>query len=160
MREESIPAVCPMCDAEFTGPAFLVEGARSKGRRRWGVRELICEPCYRLGWTTVDGKPVSAAAAVRQRDHFEWRSLAGRGPEQPAAPCAACGRLVVRGADPLLKRVTCSHSCSTSLTRRRNGNQGTDRPCPECGDRIDTGRTDSRYCSNACRQRAYRKRRG
>lgn len=149
-----------MCDTPITGPAFLVEASRSQGRRRWKVRALLCEPCYRLGWPTIDGRSVSAAATTRQRSRFEWFALVGRGAEQAPAPCAACGRLIVRGADPLLKRVTCSHSCSTSLTRSRNGNKGTDRPCPECGDPIVTGRADSRYCSNACRQRAYRKRRG
>lgn len=150
-----------MCDNTITGPGFLVEAARSKGGRRWAVRALLCEPCYRSGFTTTeDGRTLSAEATTRQRPRFEWTQLVGRGTEMPAEPCASCARLVVRASDPLLKRVTCSQSCNTSLSRSRNGNQGADRPCPECGDRIDTGRADSRYCSNACRQRAYRRRRG
>jgi endogenous inhibitor of DNA gyrase (YacG/DUF329 family) len=150
-----------MCDSEFAGPGFLVDAARSKGSRRWKVRALICKPCYRRAWTTdTDGRTVTTGYAARQRDRFEWFDLVGRGAEMPAAPCVSCARMVVRASDPLLKRVTCSHSCSVSLTRKRNGNKGVDRPCPECGDPIDTGRADSRYCSNACRQRAYRKRRG
>ncbi|MFJ4623063.1 hypothetical protein [Streptomyces sp. NPDC088812] len=158
MGEEMSPSVCPMCDGEIAGPGFLVDAFRSKGRRRWGVRELICEPCYRTGWLTVDGKSVTAAAATRQRPGFVWYALVGRGAEQPAEPCAACGRQVVRNADPLLKRVTCSHSCSTSLTRSRNGGKGSGRPCETCGKAVTTGRADSRYCSPACRQKAYRQR--
>ncbi|MER6557230.1 hypothetical protein ABT300_05595 [Streptomyces sp. NPDC001027] len=159
MSDGMSPVVCPMCDGEIAGPGFLVEAARSKGRRRWGVRELICEPCYRRGFsTTEDGRIVSTAFTERQRDRFEWYSLAGRGTEQPAEPCAACGRQVVRNSDPLLKRVTCSHSCSTSLTRTRNGNNGSGQPCETCGTTVTTGRADSRYCSAACRQKAYRQR--
>ncbi len=148
-----------MCDGEFTGPGFLVDAARSKGRRRWWVRVLLCEPCYRRGFTTTeDGRTVTAGFATRQRDRFEWFDLVGRGTEQPAAPCAACGRMVVRASDPLLKRVTCSQSCSVSLTRSRNGNNGSGNPCETCGEAITTGRADSRYCSPACRQKAYRER--
>lgn len=159
MSEEQSPAVCPMCDAEFTGPGFLVEASRTKGRRRWRVRTLLCEPCYRRGFTpTEDGRTVTAGIATRQRDRFEWYQLVGRGTEQPPAPCEACGRIVVRASDPLLKRVTCSHSCSTSLTRSRNGGKGGGLPCQVCGEPIDTGRADSRYCSSACRQKAYRQR--
>jgi hypothetical protein len=148
-----------MCDGEFTGSGFLVEAARSKGPRRWGVRALICEPCYRRGFTTAeDGRTVSTAFTERQRHRFEWFSLAGRGEEQPPTSCAACGRLVVRNSDPLLKRVTCSLSCSVSLTRSRNGNKGSGQPCETCGKEITTGRADSRYCSPPCRQKAYRQR--
>lgn len=76
-------------------------------------------------------------------------------------PCAACGQPVIRNADPLLKRVTCSMACDSSLSRSRNGrqgNQGSGRPCETCGERITTGRADSRYCSPKCRQKAYRQR--
>jgi predicted nucleic acid-binding Zn ribbon protein len=147
-----------MCDAEFTGPGFLVEAVRSRGSSRWWIRVLICEPCYRVGCPTVDGHTVYAHQDTRRRHRFEWMRLVGRGPEQPPAPCAACGRVLVRGADPLLKRVTCSHSCSTSLTRKRNGNQGGSQPCDICGKAITTGRADSRYCGSACRQKGYRQR--
>ncbi|MEH0587407.1 hypothetical protein QA942_26305 [Streptomyces sp. B21-106] len=159
MREGMSPAACPMCDGEINGPGFLVEASRSKGRRRWRVRELICEPCYRRGFTTTeDGRTATTAFTERQRDRFEWLRLVGRGREQAPEPCVACGRLVVRASDPLLKRVTCSHSCSTSLTRSRNGNQGAAEPCETCGQEIATGRADSRYCSPACRQKGYRQR--
>lgn len=158
MRERaSVP--CPMCDTKFTGPGFLVEASRSHGRRRWKARALLCEPCYRSGFVvTEDGKTMTAGNDARRRGRFEWLWLVGRGAEQSAEPCAACGQMVVRGADPLLKRVTCSHSCSTSLTRSRNGNKGTGQPCTGCGEPITTGRADSRYCSPACRQKAYRQR--
>ncbi|MFF9153836.1 hypothetical protein ACF1AB_16585 [Streptomyces sp. NPDC014846] len=152
-------AACPMCDTGITGPGFLVEAARSRGNSRWKVRALLCEPCYRRGFTvTEDGQTLHAGDAARTNGRFQWLTLVGRGAEQPAEPCAACGQMVVRASDPLLKRVTCSQSCSVSLTRSRNGNQGSGKPCEVCAETITTGRADSRYCSSRCRQKAYRQR--
>ncbi|KUL26612.1 hypothetical protein ADL12_32150 [Streptomyces regalis] len=143
-----------MCSEPFAdSPAYLMHGGRWANRRWKKALLLICEDCY------------DSRKALGNTDHRKYPvwvlDMVGRGFNvMPPTPCVACGQLVIRLDDPLLKRVTCSHSCSTSLTRSRNGNLGTDRPCPECGDRIDTGRADSVYCSNACRQRAYRRRRG
>lgn len=153
MREEE----CAMCDTPIAGAACLVEATRRHGRRTWGTRELICEPCYRKGWLDPE-TGLSRSADLRSRRGFEWHQLVGRGGEVPPAPCASCGRAVIRNADPLLQRVTCSHSCSTSLTRTRNGGKGSGQPCDTCGTPVTQGRADSRYCSSACRQKAYRKR--
>lgn len=79
----------------------------------------------------------------------------------PPTPCVACGHPVIRNSDPLLKRVTCSFACDSSLSRSRNGregNKGSGQPCETCDEQITTGRADSRYCSSACRQKAYRSR--
>jgi hypothetical protein len=150
---------CPMCGTDLTSrTAYLVEAQHRKGRRSWYARTLICQGCYRSG-IRDPGR--------RSTKGFEWLWLAGAFngsvPELPPTPCAACGQLVVRGADPRLKRVTCSVACSVSLTSSRNArvaaaNTGSGQPCETCGEQITTGRADSRYCGSACRQKAYRRR--
>lgn len=65
---------------------------------------------------------------------------------------------MVRGAEVLMRGVTCSAACRTSLTRRRNGGRGSGRPCGACGTPVTAGRADSAYCDAACRQKAYRRR--
>lgn len=140
-----------MCSGVIEGPVYLVSGARKWGRRWLSAQLGICGACYRLA---TPGAP----AATREKPKVRWYDMTGRGEQQSAAACEACGRMVIRNADPLLKRVTCSHSCATSFTRSRNGNQGSGQPCEVCGTAITTGRADSRTCSPACRQKAYRQR--
>ncbi|MFD7982121.1 hypothetical protein ACFV4M_01910 [Kitasatospora indigofera] len=138
---------CPMCNQTFHEPAYMVDGDR-KYRRSWARRTLlICPTCY--------AKPPLERATSKVRWHRLHAELGG---VLPPAPCLHCGRLVVRGADVRLKRVTCSKACSTALGRVSSGNVGPGRPCAGCGAAITTGRADSKFCGSACRQRAYRRR--
>lgn len=150
-----------MCSDPFNGPAYLVNATRWKGRRRWGIRELICEPCYLRGRLNPETH-LTPPDSERTGEHFQWHPWpTGRGALLPPTPCEGCGLVVVRHGDPLLKRVTCSASCLTSLSDSRNaarGNKGSGNPCETCGEQITTGRADSRYCSPKCRQKAYRQR--
>lgn len=146
-----------MCSEPIDGPLYLVTGTQRHGRRWSGGQFGICTGCYTTGGPDPE-TGLTKLASLRETKDFHWQDLVGRGKPLPAAECAGCGRLVVRAADPLLKRVTCSRTCSTSLTRTRNGNQGSGQPCEGCGNAITTGRADSRYCGSACRQKAYRKR--
>jgi hypothetical protein len=77
-----------------------------------------------------------------------------------ARPCTACGRPViapryrcsVRGG-----RVFCSKGCEGFMYRyERHAAAVT--TCLRCGDAFTPGRGDSKYCSGACRQAAYRQR--
>lgn len=43
-----------------------------------------------------------------------------------------------------------------TATSPANGVTPGDRECPVCSGDLPIGRSDRRYCSNACRQRAYR----
>lgn len=149
---------CGLCGESKLDVAYLVDGARKyPGQRRWSrLRFLLCRGCYEFGVDIETGR--QRAAGTRELDRTRWDWVVGRGEEMPPAPCVACGQMVIRNADPLLKRVTCSQSCSVSLTRSRNGNQGSGQPCEACGEQITTGRADSRYCGSACRQKAYRQR--
>lgn len=145
-----------MCGAEDLEAVYLVDGGIKypRQRRHYPTRFNICGDCYAAGFTE-NGYMYYPG---RERDRVQWHRVVGRGDLMPAAPCEHCGQLVIRNADPLLKRVTCSPSCLTSLTRSRNGNKGSGQPCETCGEPITTGRADSRYCGSACRQKAYRRR--
>lgn len=142
---------CRLCGAEDLEVVYVAEGGIKYPRQRSWTRERInvCAACHDLGPT-----PMSEWHTSRVR----WYKVTGRGEVMEPTPCAACGLHVIRNADPLLQRVTCSHACTTSLTRIRNGNQGSGQPCETCGEQVTTGRADSRYCGSACRQKAYRQR--
>lgn len=151
---------CGFCGTAGLAVGYLVDGARKyPGGRRWTrTRLLICTGCYTAGFDPGAGYEIPTA---RERPRIRWYRLAGRGALMDPAPCAACGQPVIRNSDPLLKRVTCSLACDSSLSRSRNGregNRGSGRPCETCSEPIMTGRADSRYCGPACRQKAYRKR--
>ena len=156
MREGS-SQLCVMCGAGLLGgTAYLVDGNRREGRRWRFARFLICEGCYERGRPDPDTGRTRAASA-RRTESVEWWELAGRGAALPPQHCVAgCGLVVVRGAEALLRGVTCSRACRTSLTRKRNGGQGSGRPCGACGAIVTAGRADSVYCGARCRQKAYR----
>lgn len=138
---------CPMCSQTFHGPAYMVDGARKHGRSWTRTTLLICPPCY--------AKPPLEHEASRIRWH--WLHAA-TGEPLPPAPCLNCGRVIIRGANNRLQRITCSKVCSTALTRVSTGNAGSSQPCAGCGTAITTGRSDSKFCGSPCRQRAYRQR--
>ncbi|MFD8823867.1 hypothetical protein ACFV1C_16085 [Streptomyces sp. NPDC059605] len=157
MREGS--RNCVMCTAGLLGgTAYLVDGARRQGRRSRALRFLICEACYERGCPDPE-TGLTREVSARRTKRAEWWSLAGRGEALPPQECVAgCGLVVVRGAETLMKGVTCSRACRTSLTRKRNGGQGSGRPCGACGKPVTAGRADSAYCGGRCRQKAYRRR--
>lgn len=120
------------------------------------TRLLICDACYERGRPDPD-TGLTRAASARRTGTVEWWGLAGRGTVLPPQACGAgCGLTVVRGAEVLMRGVTCSAARRTSLTRRRNGGRGSGRPC---GTPVTAGRADSAYCDAARRQKAYRRRR-
>lgn len=144
-----------MCAADLSGgPAYLVFGSLRHGRRRDFARFLICEPCYVKG--APDPSGLSRPDDARRTKNAWWVDLVGRGAVLPSGPCVACGLVVVRRAERLLKGVTCSRACRTSLTRIRSGGKGSGRPCGHCGRTVTAGRADSVYCGSPCRQKAYR----
>jgi hypothetical protein len=77
-------------------------------------------------------------------------------------PCEACGRLVLSMDNRLYRQhVACSRTCRQRLDeqRRRTGRHAHERTCTQCEQTFTSTRGDARYCSPACRQRAYRRRR-
>jgi hypothetical protein len=80
--------------------------------------------------------------------------------------CTSCGRPVVRTTDSVWRvlDVCCSRRCyaaaRTRQARERRRRARADRVCDTCGETFTPSRSDAVYCSNACRQRAYRGRKG
>lgn len=72
------------------------------------------------------------------------------------SPCAGCGRMVVHLPTWRHDWVACSPRCRRRVYR---GNVWGRSTCDGCGEAFDASRADARYCSSACRQRAYRQRR-
>lgn len=129
----------------------LVYTKRARARRRWTERRNapICRSC---ATTPEAGSADARVSALRRGD-----------PEGEAAPCAACGLPVILEPDPRRKVATCSDLCrsrvySAAATQRRVAESVT-RSCEGCGRGME-GRSDRRYCTPACRQRAYRARVG
>jgi hypothetical protein len=85
----------------------------------------------------------------------------------PAEQKAATKRDVCRGCEqPLLlparyraEVVACSNRCVQRCRRRSNRQYRPSITCQECATAFQPSRSDSRYCSTACRQKAYRQRR-
>jgi hypothetical protein len=75
-----------------------------------------------------------------------------------AAPCEACGLEVHFCAGAWWHaHVACSQRCRKTLWRRPT-RRAKDRPCNACGIEFTPKRSDARYCTPACKQRAYRER--
>ncbi|MEU0038460.1 hypothetical protein [Streptomyces sp. NPDC006333] len=146
--------ICRVCGATDLDAVYLVQGSvKYPKQRSWYPERIhICRDCHGRGETPVDQWYVN---------HVRWTRVVGRGDLMPPTPCERCGLHFIRNGDPLLKRMTCSASCLTSLSDSRNasrGNKGSNQPCESCGEPITTGRADSRYCGSSCRQKAYRRR--
>ncbi len=83
----------------------------------------------------------------------------------PPYPCEHCGRTVLNEENERQysrKRVYCSLRCraklKTALKKREREGQRQRLLCRSCGKQNKTLRMDTVYCSNACRQRDYRRR--
>lgn len=93
------------------------------------------------------GRMTTVCAACAARHQYWYRR-----------PCASCGR-AVRFAEQRAEYVTCcgDHAAKARNVRRRQSARRAE--CAGCAQPVPAGRSDLRYCSNACRQRAYRARR-
>jgi hypothetical protein len=84
--------------------------------------------------------------------------------DDAAKPCAGCGRPVHNLTYSVYYRrfTFCSEVCRpkalAAYGRNRRCEARGDRPCEGCGETFKPTRTDARFCSVACKQRAYRQR--
>lgn len=138
---------CAVCEQPIGGPAVAIDVHRRRNRRErgWVAREAVCLECV--------SKPAdrTALAYVDGVAHVEswWR-------EETPAPCAGCGRPTIVRPDGRRRVVACSSACRTA-SYRENSSVTVTRECDGCGTVI-AGRSDRRYCSPACRQKAHRRR--
>jgi hypothetical protein len=83
----------------------------------------------------------------------------------PRQLCEYCGRVVVNRATPRQwqsEHVFCCERCKrryfTKRAKEQRARARQDLRCEVCGEPFEAARSDAKYCSNACRQRAYRER--
>ena len=90
--------------------------------------------------------------------HFDHRSLYGWTHGGLSSRRCHCGRQFVTGTRSL--RTNCSIMCEREVARRGRQNKRDSKrsSCLGCGESYRPSRADALYCSNACRQRAYRQR--
>lgn len=169
MRDRDEPLRCDLCEAEI-GPGERVWriGVMHSSGTAWGQRmENRCDDCRD---DPGDGShiphfvPTPPEELGYEPGDVGWRDL--------GEPCEACGRPVL-ALHPAFKQtppmysdrsppaVVCDDRCrhEAQLARqreRRAAERRTD--CAECGETFTPARSDAKYCSGACRQRAYRKR--
>ena len=80
-----------------------------------------------------------------------------------AEPCQGCGRPVHNEMDRVRRRLVfccaqCQHRAILAVARHKRSHARGTRECQECRQTFEPTRTDSKFCSVACKQRAYRKR--
>lgn len=75
-------------------------------------------------------------------------------------PCDGCGRPVVTGYNDYRRWTVCSEPCRVAARREHQRAERVDAPdrCVGCGAPMPGGRRGRRWCSPACKQRAYRER--
>jgi hypothetical protein len=103
------------------------------GQRVWYLAAPVCEQC--------------AGPRARSR---------------PARPCEHCQRLVHHQNRFRGWRTFCCETCESAVhvreARARRAKARGTRQCETCGETFEPTRTDARFCSSPCRQRAYRRR--
>lgn len=143
---------CPICDQESRPTAkrpavrCLLNITHKQGRTRLLSRRYtpVCADCV---------------ASAHNRVYVESDSGLARADLPPgdleAARCEVCGIHVTMPHDTRRKHFVCGDSCRPKLYQTPPVEK-TVTACVECGSEF-TARRGARYCSSACRQRAYRK---
>jgi hypothetical protein len=67
-----------------------------------------------------------------------------------------CGGVISQAAWGRSRLALCSLECYREARARAQRLRPTLRECVVCGESFTPGRSDARFCANACRQRAYR----
>lgn len=120
------PRVCWMCGKQ-------IEPMRLE--QKYGDQRVICDAC--------------GEAEQKNRDDWGWNYYHRR--------CAACGVWTEAGWQT---SKYCSYECSrvaeSKRRRERRKRQRADRVCPVCRKQFTPKRSDGKYCSAVCRQRAFR----
>jgi hypothetical protein len=116
------------------------------------------EPVYRPHTSTRyihwPGSSFGSICADCSKEKFQSRDW-----EAPV-PCLGCGRPVARERYQWRSISICSDTCRKAAyaARARLRRATPPRPCPVCAQSFTPKRLDSRYCSKACKQSAYRQR--
>ena len=145
----TVPNNCPVCGEVIPADVAAVRAhVRSRRNRRgwsnsWTRRELICQSCAGKMWgESADGLTEFMAPSVT---------------DAVTVSCEACDRLVMLTPDSRRKVNVCSDRCRNTYyaEHRKSVAIAVTHVCAECGV-VMHGRADRKFCSSACRQRAYR----
>jgi hypothetical protein len=129
-------------------------------------RESIAEsePIYRLSLAYSHGFIEVGAVAHACARCIDGRPLFKRRQWCESIPCDHCARPVIydRYREVPL-RVTCGPECRRAVrsaqARARRACRRREWRCRSCGKMFPPKRTDALFCSGACRQRSYKRRR-
>jgi hypothetical protein len=151
-----------------------VTADESRKRYRFAIRNAAqtCSNCAKCGRALTADAPVWRAqlplgygpfgrwqtkiAPVCEQCASKWRA-------RPARPCENCQRPVHQENNFRSHRRTfccevCEHAARASFARQKRTDVRGTRQCESCGETFEPTRTDARFCSPACRQRTYRRR--
>lgn len=135
----------------------------------WGLRGVksdvnICKPCWDaatpIHWQLYEGR----RSPHVQRHVGAWVlqiTSGARWPKLMLLDCVQCGRNVL--SDMSRRRFpSCSNRCRLNEYRQRRKKllPPEERACRRCRQGFTPRVRDHEYCSNACRQAAYRRRKG
>jgi hypothetical protein len=117
----------------------IIEDSAKRLNKTGGQRRIRTGPEFVLDW----------AIRIRQTvgdipSEFEFLNISGS-PDVMGELSRAERTQILSELDPALVNL-----------RRFRGALTMDRSCASCGDRLAASRSDARYCSAACRQRAHR----
>jgi hypothetical protein len=142
-RNARDPIRCVICSRQFTDDetVFL---AYTRTQGAWWTRFQFLPRCEAHAHTDPP---------YRQARHY-----------RDARPCEFCGRSLRRqiAVRPLARLYCCERCRWRDGNRRaawRKGGAKLATRCRQCSETFTPRRTDARFCSPACRQRAYRSRR-
>ncbi|CAN5388318.1 hypothetical protein BH10ACT9_BH10ACT9_58110 [soil metagenome] len=142
---------CPICRQETT-PTAEHPAVRCEVRIAWRQGR-------RRGWQSSSAPICAQCASMPNRLSVE----SGGGSVQADLPqgeldrgqCEACGLHVAVRRDPRRRNLVCGNSCRQRLYQESV--EPTVTSCERCGNEF-TARRGARWCSSACRQKAYRDR--
>lgn len=174
MRDRDEPLRCDVCQEEIgsddrvwrIGVMYRTKGTAFGGG--WGQRlENRCTDCREdpgEGVRIPHRVPRPPEELGYERGDLGWQEM--------GEPCEACGRPVValhpalhqtppsysnRSAPAIVCDDRCRHEANLQRQRERRARERrTD--CETCGETFTPARSDAKYCSDACRQKAYRER--
>ena len=146
----TLPA-CATCGEPIVGVVYHVEP--SYVRPLCGDCLVLDRAARQSGSSDRSGY-VSAAGMTQGRD-----DPADDDPVPDSEPCVVCGRPMAFDCwvAPWVNKL-CSLACQRERRNARRRVVHQPRLCDGCGESFTPTRSDARFCSNACRQRAYRER--
>ncbi len=138
------PDRCQRCKHQFVG-----------GARLFMVVEKVIWACYTaFNLYQPEWVPVCAECLSADEQKWSWRERDCRGCErQMSIPSSRSSLPYEKRAIPCV----CSSRCYQRI-RRKERREWLRYPCKMCGKAFKPARADARYCSSACRQWAYRRR--